>query len=156
MRSRASVQRRCIGVIALCVFGSALLVIPTAAGADGQSWSTVASPNPGVSYNYLSSVSCVNASDCTAVGNYYDGTRYATLIERWNGTTWTVTSPNPGTASNILNSVSCVSATDCTAVGYYDDGTRNATLVLQSIDPNPPTTTTTTSPNDPVVPVFTG
>ena len=135
-----------------------LLLVPSTAGADGQSWSTVASPNTGASTNALNSVSCVSVSDCTAVGYYDDGARLATLILHWDGSAWaTVSSPNSGASTNVLNSVACVSASDCTAVGFYDDGTRDATLALRSVDPNPPAPTTSTTSNaGPVAPAFTG
>jgi hypothetical protein len=44
-----------------------------------------------------------------------------TLIERWNGTSWSIVpSPNPGDATDSgLLGVSCVSVTNCTAVGRY-------------------------------------
>jgi hypothetical protein len=76
-------------------------------------------------------VTCVSASECWAVG-YYDGLGdfiYQTLIERWDGTSWTiVNSPNTNTLSNALFGVTCGSASDCWAVGDYL--TDNATQTL--------------------------
>ena len=85
---------------------------------DGTSWSIVNSPNgvanPPVD-TFLSNVTCVSASDCWAVGAYFNGSAYQTLIERWDGTSWViVASPNRGaTQNNVLAAVTCVSASDC-------------------------------------------
>ena len=70
------------------------------------------------------SVSCAGATSCTAVGakesESTDGlTLSGTLIEQWNGTTWSViASPNPAAGLGVLNGVSCISARHCFAVGY--------------------------------------
>ena len=74
----------------------------------------------------------VSASDCRAVGNYYTGTTYQTLIERWDGTSWAiVTAPNTSaTRENDLYGVTCGSASECWVVGYYyDDNFLPRTLI---------------------------
>src|SRR6478672_481411 len=89
---------------------------------DGISWAIVSSPNTGTTdRNFLTGVTCASPSDCWAVGTYYNGSAYQTLIERWEGTSWAiVSSPNTGaTDNNYLRGVTCVSASDCWAVGYY-------------------------------------
>jgi hypothetical protein len=51
----------------------------------------------------------------------------ATLIESWDGTSWTVVpSPNPGNFGSFifLRGVSCTSAAACTAAGSYDNFPR--------------------------------
>src|SRR5690242_8865781 len=90
---------------------------------NGTKWSVVPSPNRGGSNggSVLYGVSCVSATACTAAGadihTSTSGSIARTLIESWNGTSWSVTpSPSPGTDSE-LNSVSCTTATACTAVG---------------------------------------
>jgi hypothetical protein len=119
-------------------------------------WSIVASPNAGTS-DVLSSVSCVSASDCVAVGYTSTGPAYETLVMVWDGTVWSVvSSPNAGTSDDGLSSVSCVSASDCVAVGDTRAGSVYQTLVLSLTGPVPPSTTTTTVASDPVVPAFTG
>jgi hypothetical protein len=100
---------------------------------DGTSWSIVDSPNTSdTQYNYLFGVTCMPASECWAVGYYHTGSIYQTLIERWDGTSWTVvTSPNIGPAqNNFLNGVTCVSTSDCWAVGNYTTNTINAEQTL--------------------------
>ena len=81
---------------------------------------------------YLQDVTCTSASDCWAVGFYYEDFQgrsvSLTLIERWNGTEWTrVPSPNSyqdtqnfqDLQDNQLFGVTCPSASDCWAVGLY-------------------------------------
>ena len=64
---------------------------------DGTSWAIVSSPNTSIAQsNGLTGVTCVSASNCWAVGSYYNASGVSrTLIERWNGTAWAiVSSPN--------------------------------------------------------------
>jgi hypothetical protein len=68
---------------------------------DGTSWTIVPNPNPsGFDNNQLSGVSCVASNDCTAVGSAAvavpgQGQNVQTLVESWNGTSWTIVpSPN--------------------------------------------------------------
>ena len=92
---------------------------------NGTSWSIVTSANAGSAQdNVLNNVKCSSASDCWAVGYYDNGSNSQTLIERWNGTSWSiVTSPNNGsTQNNVLNGLKCLSASNCWAVGYYHNG----------------------------------
>ena len=100
----------------------------TAAG----SWAIVTSPNTSsTDQNVLSAVACTSASDCWAVGSYFNGIFFQTLIERWDGTSWAiVTSPNAlPLQNNILTGVTCASASDCWAVGYYTLGNAFQTLI---------------------------
>jgi YVTN family beta-propeller protein len=65
----------------------------------------------------------VSSADCVGVGEYYNGTGNDTLIESFNGTTWTITSsPNPGSVEDTLNAVSCTTVANCQTVGLYDNG----------------------------------
>jgi hypothetical protein len=94
--------------------------------------------------NYLAAVSCTSTSNCWAAGHFNNGTADQTLIERWNGTSWSVVgSPNDSaTRTNYLYGVACASDTNCWAVGYYDNG-KYQTLIEQwdgagwSIAPSP-------------------
>jgi hypothetical protein len=86
---------------------------------NGTGWTVLPSPNPPTAGgNLLSGVSCTSATACTAVGySYVSGSAYRTLIESWDGTSWTVVpSRNPGVNDGLFG-VSCVSATACMAVG---------------------------------------
>jgi RHS repeat-associated protein len=76
---------------------------------------------------FLDAVTCVSDSFCIAAGA--NGASQ-TLIENWNGTSWTVaSSPSKGTYSH-LNGLSCTSTSNCFAVGAYSYGSCcNATLI---------------------------
>jgi hypothetical protein len=91
---------------------------------DGQAWSIVPSPNPaGASSAWLEGVAAASSSDVWAVGaaKLTSGATQ-TLIERWNGSSWTiVSSPNNGTSSQ-LHDVEVVSDTDVWAVGESSSG----------------------------------
>src|SRR5207302_1280382 len=52
---------------------------------NGSSWAIVTSPNNGTATNLLNGVTCVSASQCLAVGFYFNGAVFQTLIEQWNG-----------------------------------------------------------------------
>lgn len=87
---------------------------------DGTQWRIVASPSPGGRYAILYSVAAVSATDVWAVGFYGNSTGGTeSLIERWNGASWSVVpSPNPAAINNELFSVAVVSASDIWAVGF--------------------------------------
>jgi hypothetical protein len=101
---------------------------------NGSSWAIVPSPNTSTTQsNLLSDVVCTSASQCWAVGFYYNtGGHEQTLIEQWNGASWAIASSpnNSTTASNLLYSVTCASASQCWAVGYYvaSDGTTRTLI----------------------------
>jgi hypothetical protein len=92
---------------------------------NGNSWSVVSSPSQG-QWSLLNSVTAISASDVWAVGN---STGYSTsgnqsvhrtLIEHWNGTTWSIiASPNQGPNTNVLSGITSISASDLWAVGQY-------------------------------------
>ncbi len=95
------------------------------ASAGSSQGSIVPSPNVTTTQNnYLQSTSCTSTTFCMAVGYYSTGSYDQTLIEEWNGTSWSiVTSQNTSTAqNNELEGVSCTSTTFCMAVGYYNGG----------------------------------
>ena len=73
---------------------------------NGTKWSITQSTG----FGELLGVSCVSATDCTAVG---------TRVEHWNGTKWSIV---PASGPARLDGVSCVSATDCVAVGANTNG----------------------------------
>src|SRR3989442_4417555 len=107
---------------ALCAVGTVFAMLSFAAAA--ATWSIVSSPNTDATQsNQLSGVTCLSASDCWAVGSYFNAASVAQpLIEHWDGTSWAIV-PSPNTGSeqgNLLSGlagVTCVSASDCWAVG---------------------------------------
>jgi hypothetical protein len=88
---------------------------PLVESSTGGTWALKSSPNPGGTDTTLSGVACTSTSDCVAVGSY-DQTNMLTLVDSWNGTSWSWTaSPSPGEA--VLRGVSCAGAASCAAVG---------------------------------------
>ena len=100
---------------------------------DGSSWTMAALPASGQSADQLSSISCVNASDCWAVGtasaNPFDSDVLPNLLYKsqgaepwllhWDGSTWsgsTQSDPQSPTGA-ALSGVTCVTSVDCWAVG---------------------------------------
>lgn len=84
-----------------------------------KGWSIVSSPNVNGSYNILSAATAVSSNDVWAVGNSFNTSTgiQQTLIEQWNGTSWSIiSSPNIG-PSDSLYGVAAVSASDVWAVG---------------------------------------
>src|SRR5207249_1971044 len=55
-----------------------------------------------------------------------------TLVEHWNGTSWSIiSSPNVGTGNNFLEAVACISAANCWAAGYYFNGSGFAQTLVE-------------------------
>src|SRR6266446_1506257 len=130
---------------------------------NGSSWTIVTSPNTSPTQsNQLYSVTCVSASDCWAAGAYVvtdivGDQFFQTLVEHWNGTSWTiVSSPNTITvaghplASNRFYGVTCASTSECWAVGYSDNGNAFVGEPLQTLIEhwNGTSWTIVTSPNN--------
>jgi hypothetical protein len=108
---------------------SALLVAQ--ANAAGE-WEIVPSPNIGTQANTLFSVATATDNDVWAVGAAYDEqlTAYRTVIEHWNGASWSVVpSPNASNGYNLLNGVAVVAANDVWAVGQAADGNTYSTMI---------------------------
>ena len=90
---------------------------------DGHSWTILATVDPstatGNKSQALGGIVCMSAIACTAVGNYTVGVNtQQTLVEQWNGTTWSVIpSPNVGAGNNFLGGLSCPLPTSCMALG---------------------------------------
>jgi hypothetical protein len=112
---------------------------------DGISWSVVSSPNVVQAQdNDFRSVTCTSSVDCWAVGYYSIGnpalpggtTIPQTLIEHWDGASWTVVnSPNSSPAeNNALNSVTCASAANCWAVGNSSSQVNGNLSLIEHYD----------------------
>jgi hypothetical protein len=93
---------------------------------NGSTWAIVPTPNVlQATGNFLHGISCLGLNVCFAVGDYKSaGTYGSTLIERWNGSTWSIV-PSPNKAGAVLNTLSGVSCTfdslglRCFAVGNW-------------------------------------
>ena len=128
---------------------------------NGSSWTAVtpANPDPKSVEARLRGVWCKSSSWCVGVGTYSVPNPYSewyTLVEVWNGTSWTVQStiklsePGRYVESPQLKKVSCSSESRCMAVGeVYESKSEEEigavkALVLSSngttwtVDPSPP------------------
>jgi len=87
---------------------------------DGSAWTITGAPSaPSPAGTYLAHVTCTTAVQCWAVGATMDtnGNPSATLVDQWDGTSWsTVPSPNPSSAG-ILTDVTCLGPSQCWASG---------------------------------------
>src|SRR6266581_4041390 len=95
-------------------------------------WEIIASPNLGAQANSLSGVAAVADNDVWAVGWAWNNrlSAYRTVIEHWNGATWSlVRSPNATNGYNLLNGVAVVAANDVWTVGQAANGSTYKTLV---------------------------
>ena len=78
-------------------------------------------PNVGDGRNSLDAVTATSARNAWAVGSYFNAlsTRGHSLIERWDGTTWSVQpSPSPGDFDDLV-AVTATSTRDAWALGDY-------------------------------------
>ena len=118
------------------------IVVSTGLAFAQTTFTFVSTPNPGATKNHIQSVAATSNSDVWAVGSFNNtatapgngagGDR--TLIEHWNGATWSaVSSPNASTASNAANnleSVSADSASDAWAVGNENPDLATSPVVV--------------------------
>jgi hypothetical protein len=100
---------------------------------NGATWSEA---RVGSLRTALREVSCVSPSFCVAVGQAessgLDGGPQKTIVEFWNGETWSsATSADPGLLDE-LEGVSCVSITFCVAVGSFTDETFVGHALIES------------------------
>lgn len=82
---------------------------------DGRRWNVVPSPNPGTGGNYLYAVAAVGADDVWAVGASGDvnSASGVTLIEHWDGTSWTVVpGSDPSGQGDLLFGVAAATSQD--------------------------------------------
>jgi hypothetical protein len=131
------------------IAAAAAAVVVMGGGMANAATGWAVQPTPSIAgQSLLKSVSCVSATNCTAVGYYNPpGSIAQTLAEHWDGSTWSVVpTPNPTgetAESAYLEGVSCASASSCMAVGYwYSDNTplalaeywNGSTWALQTVE----------------------
>ena len=127
-----------VSIVAALLNGTCLAPL-AANAATGATWSVVSTQDPGQTDNRLYGVACSTPSTCWAVGDYFDGTEYRTLIERSTAAGWVVV-PSPNSSSNAttnsnlenaLTSVTCVASGPCFAAGYWYDGQNEAHTLIE-------------------------
>jgi hypothetical protein len=83
---------------------------------NGRHWAVVPGAFPaGVTRSSLYGVSCASPTTCFAGGDYQQPGSDRTIVDRYNGTSWSI-AYRPS-LSGVLRGVSCTSATSCVAVG---------------------------------------
>ncbi len=87
---------------------------------DGTSWSVVPSPNTSPYTDILFSVTPVpNTNQLWAVG-YHDGVKFErTLIEYWDGSSWSVVPSANYVGTNLLLGTLAIASNDIWSVGYH-------------------------------------
>jgi hypothetical protein len=86
----------------------------------------------GTTFAQLNGVTCVSATNCTAVGFAGSGTAQKMLILHWNGTNWMVVPPpvlSAATGSDLF-SLWCSNANSCDAVGNFFVGSSSKPLAI--------------------------
>jgi hypothetical protein len=87
---------------------------------NGTSWAVVPMQQPGTNTPTIAAVTAISATDAWAVGEDIGTTSApggSTLIEQWNGSTWSIVpSPTPGADPGLLG-VAARGASDVYAVG---------------------------------------
>lgn len=108
-----------IFAVPLLLAGALAGLTPAASAATCQAWSGAPPPDPGTASNIFNGVTVLSACNAWAAGLQSDGRVTTTLIEHWNGASWTVVdSPSPSTTDSELQAVRARSATDIWAVGF--------------------------------------
>jgi hypothetical protein len=147
MIRRRSGSARLVPARAALVVGAALMLAAPVLGVEPAGataslpapvWARIPVPEPTATFNgTLLGSWCVSTTDCYGVGwGSTTGSLLGTLVERWNGTSWSaMPSPNPTGAGDDfpqLNAVTCVSATDCTIVGTDFTLSNTSNTVVES------------------------
>lgn len=102
---------------------------PLAERWNGRTWTVQAAVSPPHG-GELSAVSCLSATDCTAVGSAAQnapGTKTVPLAEHWNGRAWSVQPTARPARAGELTDVSCVSPVGCIALGAWANQSRTMT-----------------------------
>jgi hypothetical protein len=100
---------------------------------SGSSWSVKPTPSfPGSADGFDEGVACTSTTSCIAAGEFENGqSAYATLAEKWNGTTWKSLAqpaqPRAGTAG--YEGIACPTTSTCYAVGFTPGPKNEAVLV---------------------------
>lgn len=110
-----------VGLRTVAAGGGSVTSAPLAEQWNGSTWSVRPAATPAnASGAFLDGVKTFSATNAWAVGSYTTASApfTRTLIERWNGTSWSVVpSPNPDPTVNLLTDVDGAAPDDVWAVG---------------------------------------
>lgn len=101
---------------------------------NGTSWTNQTTASPaGATAAELQADHCVSKTLCVAAGSYSTTSGTFSLVEAWNGVSWSIQStPNPaGATETRLNGVSCKEITACMAVGYSGSGSSSQPVAIR-------------------------
>jgi hypothetical protein len=110
---------------------------------NGTAWSTVASPNFGAGDNVLSGLLALSANNAWTSGfgklDAAPTTGGTTLVEHWDGTSWTIqSSDSPGASGDSLNGLAALPDSQVWAVGdSYSSINARGTMIQQFQLPAP-------------------
>ncbi len=103
---------------------------------NGGSWVSQPAASPaGATDAELKAAHCVSATSCAAAGSYTTGSGTFSLVEVWNGSSWSIqTTPNPvGATETRLSGVACTSSVNnCTVVGFATVGGVRSAIAMRS------------------------
>lgn len=108
-------------VAAIVVAGMSVAMPAPTSASTCQSWGSQP-PTAANGDHGLNAVTTTSPCNAWAVGEYFAESVENTLVEHWNGTSWSLQfSPNPDSMHNYLNGVAATSATNAWAVGAIGD-----------------------------------
>ena len=103
----------------------------------GRGWRLANPPMP-PGGGVLESVSCVSPDVCVAVGytlaGMPNGLGQGTLVDVWNGSSWSAQTTPPVAGQVELRSVSCTSPSDCVAVGMQNPSPLDYLIIQPLIE----------------------
>jgi hypothetical protein len=140
-RSWQVARAKVLAPFAVCALATLMVMTPSgAAQAATPTWTITPSPNVTLPGGDITSVSCLTADSCTAVGSYTTKAGLtSTLAETWDGTSWhkqKTANPAVNTVPAVaptLTGVSCPAAGNCEAVGAYTDPQTYAGVPLAEL-----------------------
>jgi hypothetical protein len=103
---------------------------------DGTSWTVVDAPQaPGADSTLLLDAASDGSGGLWATGYSATGSRYATLAEHFDGTSWTIVpTVDPNSTATILRAVTTISKNDAWAVGMDQDQSGSYRPLLEHWD----------------------
>jgi hypothetical protein len=101
---------------------------------NGSSWASQSTEAPaGTTAAEFQADHCLSKTSCVAGGYYATASGTFSLVEAWNGTSWSVQkTPNPvGATETRLKGVSCKEISACIAVGYSGTGSSSDPVAIR-------------------------
>jgi hypothetical protein len=130
MRARFWIQPALAVLLAAGMSGGLAGATAAKAATTCQAWG--AQPADVSTVTELHAVAVISSCNAWAAGDDFNGSRFQTLIEHWNGTAWKPqASPNAAGISDLLQAITAVSSSRAWAVGSNDTASATRTLIEQ-------------------------